>query len=262
MVPLTEAHIYAKLSKSTNLSEIKSINLWGQSLTDVQFLKNLPQLQVLSLTINKIQSLAPISSLIKLKELYLRSNLVSNPMELQHLIGLPLEIVWFMENPIVNLKQYRQTIIRCLPQLQKLDDIDVSDFEREKAAVLGVPSLKELSCLEWNDTVVEESVFKNTSYDTDSEDYKPRTVSRPGYEIVSPTEIKRRIRSASASNNPSRQNSVSNSPPIPQKTFTKTELKESDKNYNVLYAVLTLIQNLDDIGLAIVRQEIDKLCDK
>lgn len=90
-------------------------------------------------------------------------------MELQHLIGLPLEIVWFMENPIVNLKEYRQTIIRCLPKLQKLDDIDVSDFEREKADILGVPSLKELSCLEWSDTIAEESVFKNTSYDTESE---------------------------------------------------------------------------------------------
>ncbi|KAJ2999624.1 hypothetical protein HDV02_002393 [Globomyces sp. JEL0801] len=150
MVRLNETHIISKLKKKQKLSEITSVNVWGHNLTDVQILTNYPQLQVISLAINHLTSLEVFASLPALKELYLRCNLVRDPKELLHLTKLKLSILWLMDNPIGGLREYRKIVLRCLPTLVQLDDVDVTDHEREEAIKLGIPTVKYLNDAEWD----------------------------------------------------------------------------------------------------------------
>ena len=56
---------------------MKSLNLWGQDLSDVSLLTQMCAVEVLSLSVNNISSLKDFSSCHKLQELYLRKNEVS-----------------------------------------------------------------------------------------------------------------------------------------------------------------------------------------
>ena len=61
----------------------------------------------------------------QLSELYLRKNRIPSLAELVHLKGLPrLRVLWLAENPCCGTcpHLYRMTVLRTLPQLQKLDN--------------------------------------------------------------------------------------------------------------------------------------------
>ena len=61
----------------------------------------------------------------QLSELYLRKNRIPSLAELIHLKGLPrLRVLWLAENPCCGTcpHLYRMTVLRTLPQLQKLDN--------------------------------------------------------------------------------------------------------------------------------------------
>jgi Leucine-rich repeat (LRR) protein len=60
--------------KSDKLTSIKNLNLWGNELENVSILREMPNVEILSLSLNKIQSLRDFSSCKKLTELYLRKN--------------------------------------------------------------------------------------------------------------------------------------------------------------------------------------------
>ena len=60
------------------LEEIKNLNLWGNELEDISILANLSNLEIASLSINKIKNLEPLKNLTNLKELYLRKNLIDD----------------------------------------------------------------------------------------------------------------------------------------------------------------------------------------
>ncbi|KAI9339013.1 hypothetical protein BDR26DRAFT_395753 [Obelidium mucronatum] len=117
------------------LAQIRSINLWGQNLDDVSCLAGLPDLEVVSLPVNRISDLSAFSYLSKLQELYLRKNEISDPRQLAHLIHLPfLKSLWIAENPFCDkIPNYRISMIRLFPNLQKLDDKEVTDRERRDA---------------------------------------------------------------------------------------------------------------------------------
>ncbi|KAJ3184020.1 hypothetical protein HDU85_001871 [Gaertneriomyces sp. JEL0708] len=142
MAVLTEGQIIGRArstasSKSiTDLSSIQNLNLWGQNLTDVSALRRVQNIEVLSLAINSISSLAPFRDLPKLTELYLRRNNVSDFRELNHLRNLSnLRVLWLNENPVAQSPNYRLEVIRALPQLRKLDDRDITQQERNEAGV-------------------------------------------------------------------------------------------------------------------------------
>jgi len=60
----------------------------------------MPNLEVLSLSVNKIATLKEIGNCPKLKELYLRKNSISNLSEIRHLVPLNnLKVLWFSDNP-------------------------------------------------------------------------------------------------------------------------------------------------------------------
>lgn len=71
--PLTQEIIVEKCKKQ-NFKEIININLWGSEIDEISIIKNLPNLEVVSMSVNKISSLQHFSSCSKIQELYLRKN--------------------------------------------------------------------------------------------------------------------------------------------------------------------------------------------
>jgi len=121
------------------------LNLWGNDLGDVSILQNVPNLEVLALTVNQIESLKDFSKCKKLKELYLRrNNIPPNYNELKHLQDLPyLKVLNLSENPIsaANPSTYRLVTLKYLPNLEKLDDVLVNFVERQQAEKLDLNNI-------------------------------------------------------------------------------------------------------------------------
>ena len=62
---LTTELVLAK-SKCEHLCAVKNLNLWGNDIEDMKLLSSLPNVEVLSLSVNKINSLKDFSSCSKL----------------------------------------------------------------------------------------------------------------------------------------------------------------------------------------------------
>ena len=126
--------LIAQKVKSDRIESIRNLNLWGSNLEDVSIIEDMPSLEIVSLSVNKIKTLRPFANLANLRELYLRRNLISNLNEIKYLTDCQnLSVLWLSENPICDNPNYRAVIICVLPQLQKLDDIAITDQERSKA---------------------------------------------------------------------------------------------------------------------------------
>ena len=52
--PLT-AELICMKTKASNLESVKNLNLWGNEIDDVRIVKDMPNLEVLSLSVNKIR---------------------------------------------------------------------------------------------------------------------------------------------------------------------------------------------------------------
>jgi len=101
--------------KTDKLVNIKNINLWGNDLEDLSVLQELPNLEIVSLSLNKINSLKDFQYCHKVVELYLRKNQVSELAEVQYLVNLPnLRVLWMAHNPCAEHPYYRPYIIKHL----------------------------------------------------------------------------------------------------------------------------------------------------
>ena len=63
-------------AKTDRLSNIKNLNLWGNELDNVEVLRDMNNVEVLSLSVNKISTLKSFHHCTKLTELYLRKNAI------------------------------------------------------------------------------------------------------------------------------------------------------------------------------------------
>ena len=130
---LTEELVLSR-TRAPALGEVKNLNLWGQSIVDVSVLRRMPRVEVLSLSVNKIASLADFARCPVLQELYLRKNEVPDLGEVRHLRGLEhLKILWLCDNPCASSSDYRARVVRALPQLRKLDNQEITEEERAAA---------------------------------------------------------------------------------------------------------------------------------
>lgn len=77
MVTLTPAVIKSK-TRQTSLGEVRQLNMWGQDIGDVSILKQLPRVEILSLSVNAISSLRHFFWCSQLCELYLRKNSIQD----------------------------------------------------------------------------------------------------------------------------------------------------------------------------------------
>ena len=126
--------LVAVRAKNDKINTIKNINLWGLELDDVSIFKNMPNLEIISLSINNLKTLRDFKDLKNLKELYLRKNNISDIKEIKFLSNCnQLKILSLNENPISNNPNYRLNVIKYLPFLDKLDDKIITQSEREMA---------------------------------------------------------------------------------------------------------------------------------
>ncbi|XP_047038073.1 cilia- and flagella-associated protein 410 isoform X9 [Helicoverpa zea] len=138
MARLTEEMVIAR-SKQSDLSAIKKLNCWGAELGDVSLLRRMPNVEVLALSINKIRTLGDFAGCRRLRELYVRKNEISDLHEIRHLRHLPdLTSLWLDENPCTSHPQYRMTVLRNLPNLEKLDNVPVQPDEVQEAMRRGI----------------------------------------------------------------------------------------------------------------------------
>ena len=80
-------------------------------------------LEVLSLSANKISTLSSLSNCLNLREIYLRNNNINTFEELNHLRPLlNLKILWLEGNPICDDVLYREKVLNLLPQIIFLDN--------------------------------------------------------------------------------------------------------------------------------------------
>lgn len=94
--------------KTEKLASIKNLNLWGNDLEDISIIKEMPNIEICSLSLNKIHSLKDFASLKKLAELYLRKNLITDLTEAKYLTFCPhLKVLWLWDNPIAEHPLYR-----------------------------------------------------------------------------------------------------------------------------------------------------------
>jgi Leucine-rich repeat (LRR) protein len=71
--------------KTDKIYSIKNLNLWGNDLEDISIIQEMPNIEICSLSLNKIISLKDFSTCKKLTELYLRKNLISELQEVKYL---------------------------------------------------------------------------------------------------------------------------------------------------------------------------------
>jgi len=121
-------------TKCNRLDLIKNLNLWGNDLQDISVVQCMPNLEVLSLSVNQVSSLADLQHCSKLTELYLRKNDICDLGEILHLKGLRnMRVLWLGDNPCATIPHYRQYVLHHLPNLEKIDSQDVTDDERRVA---------------------------------------------------------------------------------------------------------------------------------
>ena len=131
--------------KSDRLESIRKLNLWGSNLEDISIISEMPSLEIVSLSVNKIRTLKPFTNLQNLKELYLRKNMISNLNEIKHLTDCEnLTKLWLKENPICDNPNYREVIICVLPQVQNLDDIEINKMKEKKKNILRKKNIQKV----------------------------------------------------------------------------------------------------------------------
>lgn len=127
---LRDCMIFQK-THTTNLRDVRTLNMWGFELSNIDIISKLQNAETISLSLNNITSLEPFSYCKNLQNLYLRQNCISDLREVDYLCNLPrLTYLMLRDNPISSLPNYRSYIINKLPNLKKLDDIDVTMDDR------------------------------------------------------------------------------------------------------------------------------------
>ncbi|XP_062962067.1 cilia- and flagella-associated protein 410 isoform X2 [Cynocephalus volans] len=127
-------------AKASELRSVRKLNCWGSHLTDISICREMPSLEVVTLSVNGVSTLEPMSRCQHLSELYLRRNCIPSLAELFYLKDLPhLRVLWLAENPCcgANPHHYRMTVLRNLPSLQKLDNQAVTEEELSHALMEG-----------------------------------------------------------------------------------------------------------------------------
>ncbi|XP_076391262.1 uncharacterized protein LOC100877148 isoform X5 [Megachile rotundata] len=167
MVKLTEEMVVAR-TRMSDFSAVKKLNCWGTELTDVSILRKMKNVEVLSLSVNNINTLADFQYCLSLQDLFVRKNNIKDLNEVCYLQGLPnLRNLWLGENPCAEKEGYRMAVLRALPNLQKLDDKVVSPEEVQTALARGrilVHPLDMDASPPQSDTVSPERSFEETQH--------------------------------------------------------------------------------------------------
>ncbi|XP_070152170.1 cilia- and flagella-associated protein 410 isoform X3 [Polyergus mexicanus] len=177
MVKLTEEMVVAR-TRVSDFSAVKKLNCWGTELTDVNILRKMTNVEVLSLSINNIKTLADFQYCHKLQDLFIRRNNIKDLNEVCYLQGLSnLRNLWLGENPCAEKEGYRLAVLRALPNLEKLDDKVVLPEEVQTAMAIGRPLIHplEMDASPQSDVVTPEDI--TIEYIEEPELERPRRYS-------------------------------------------------------------------------------------
>jgi len=117
--------------KTDSLQKIKKLDVFSGDIDEASLIKELPHLEICSLSLNQIATLKFFANSQSLMELFLRKNQIADLFEVRHLQNCPkLKVLWLQDNPISQHPLYRQFIVKNLPSLVKLDNSPVSQEER------------------------------------------------------------------------------------------------------------------------------------
>jgi hypothetical protein len=245
--PLTSDMIFQRL-KTNKLDSIKNLNLWGHDLEDVSILNDLPNVEVLSLSVNKISTLKDFSNCKKLTELYLRKNLISNIAEVQYLVGLEkLRVLWLCDNPCANLPQYRPYIIHLLQNLEKLDNANVTPEEREASQNMNFANIEPLGKSS-PERVENKSPPHQKAHEVHESPPQPKfEQNQPPPQHFYKEEEK----------------IIKKKEPVKEKPSEKISGREEqpkigNRNENIICAILSLLKELDSSSLEIIRKDINR----
>ncbi|NWU82807.1 CU002 protein, partial [Onychorhynchus coronatus] len=207
----------------------------------ISICRDLPNIEVITFSVNGISDLEPLTQCQNLSELYLRKNNITSLNELFHLKGLSrLRVLWLAENPCCGQDphRYRMTVLRNLPGLQKLDNQAVTEEELSQALVDGV---------EITAPPARRNVENGWSESTESS--AAGSTAEPGSELLSSSlEETNKIREEL------------DMKPVPRDKYSFFSPRETDcnrkKRNNVLNAILLLMKELDVEGLEIIQQTV------
>ncbi|XP_043281273.1 uncharacterized protein [Venturia canescens] len=175
MVRLTEEMVVAR-TRVSDLTAVRKLNCWGTELTDVSILRNLKKVEVLSLSVNNINTLNDFQYCLNLRDLFVRKNNIKDLNEVCYLQNLlSLRNLWLDENPCAEQEGYRLAVLRALPNLEKLDDKVVTTEEIQNALARGrilVHPLDMDASPTCSDTPSPEEVIPECSNDADFEQRK------------------------------------------------------------------------------------------
>lgn len=232
-VKLTEGMVLAK-ARSSDLENVKKLNCWGIGLTDVSIFAQMPKIEVIGVSVNNITHLEHFSHCPNLTELYIRKNCIADLGQVWYLKKLPkLKVLWLADNPCAAGEKYRYSVLKMLPNLQKLDNITVTNDEVNRAMEDGeelplpspsytnghIPSSEDK---ENRDSSIEFMTLEETNTIREQLGLKPLPVEKL-------------------------QNQMS-----PAKLRGPHSSMTSHRNSNVLSAVLTLLKELDEASLEVV----------
>eukprot|EP00826_Nyctotherus_ovalis_P042977 TRINITY_DN4492_c0_g3_i1.p1 TRINITY_DN4492_c0_g3~~TRINITY_DN4492_c0_g3_i1.p1 ORF type:complete len:258 (-),score=59.54 TRINITY_DN4492_c0_g3_i1:173-946(-) len=244
--------LIAQRTKSDKFASIKNLNLWGNDLDDVSVIQQLSNLEVLSLSVNKISTLQHFSGCHKLAELYLRKNSVADLSEIQYLASLRhLRVLWLWDNPCAEAADYRLHVIKALPQLVKLDNTEVTPEERQSAQMVS-DEIEYSAPAQREPEVVQRAPVKKMS----------EPVSRVHAEADErplPALMKDQKRQKSFKGNMGGGERNDSRPLVEKRQVEYVQGgRKEDRSENVLCAILALLKELDLKSLELVRRDIGK----
>ena len=117
-------------ANANNPKSIRALNLRGNKIFDISILSELSSLEIISLDANQIKDISAFKKLKNVREVQLRDNQITDFNQLENLKNCKkLEKLAIKDNPIANISNYHQKIIEILPQLKKIDDIEVKQLK-------------------------------------------------------------------------------------------------------------------------------------
>ncbi|XP_075589797.1 LOW QUALITY PROTEIN: uncharacterized protein LOC124495798 [Dermatophagoides farinae] len=194
---LTENVVLVR-TRSHDLNSVKKLNCWGCTLEDVSIVNRMPNVEVISLSINRIDTLKYFASCTLLQELYLRKNEIEDINEILHLSQLQfLKKLSLEDNPCTNVDNYRLTILKALPNLEFLDNVKVTAEELYQAEKLG----RELI---WpgTETVddIGDEIIENTSGNVQYDMSRNYSETKSSYPVLYQEQVSNNSNNSSSSN--------------------------------------------------------------
>ncbi|PNJ11381.1 C21orf2 isoform 1 [Pongo abelii] len=228
-------------AKASELHNVRKLNCWGSRLTDISICREMPSLEVITLSVNSISTLEPVSRCQRLSELYLRRNHIPSLAELFYLKGLPrLRVLWLAENPCCGTSphRYRMTVLRTLPRLQKLDNQAVTEEELSRALSEG-------------EEITAAPEREGTGHDGPKPCFTLSSLSSAAETGRDPLDSEEEATSSAQGELGLKPASQDQFP-----SFSPRDASSSHRSRNVLTAILLLLRELDAEGLEAVQQTV------